>query len=323
MKEFEKALSKTVSNALNRPKESGSKIKNELKVAPISSSSNVKVWFDRSLTADGLLRNYRRERTTKNNTTMHGTCAPDCLLQALMWLYIDDERFRRTIDERIRTSTDADLERITATFAEDGATKQVCRQRRELLSKICFVPSKTDIKDIECEIINLEAISLLIAPSFPTMISTSTCNCRVKRVFPALRMRRDYLEGVGLKYRLQGNINRRIEDTERLCKRCGQKYTENHVFGDIMFIFLAKGYADNRDVKKPDDLPRTIFLDGRRYVLSCSSDSSIQGHATINCRRTEDTWYHYDDMADEAKSFAGRSTVDYLIYKKGDRILYY
>lgn len=312
--EFSKLFRRSILEALKKPREDGNKIKQELRVDPVP-RPNVKEWFKRSLGEEGLIPNGHRERYRIEIVTLE-TCSADSVLQALIWQYIDDDRFRKFIDELIRKSSDADLARFLAISAQEGNTKHTLRLRRELITKNCFVSRKGNMKYIRCCDSVPTNVIALVPQLFSAMISTSTCKCQIERKFDTLPINSELVIIYGLRI-LQHAINDCFQG-ERNCDSCGKGYTENHVFGGFVFIIVALYTDDLHRVKEVTDIPQTIDLNGEQYELTCFSDLRMEKHAMMICRRMDGEWYQYDDNEKTAKpaSGLGETLTDVLMYRK-------
>lgn len=310
-------FSNYISKALEETTKAENRNKQGLQVDPVF-RPNVRAWFERSVKVFGLLINGQRGRS-RIQIRLRGTCTADTILQALTWLYIDDVHFRKTINARVRTSPDADLARFISLFAQTGISRNIYRMRWEFLSKICSVSSSANSKLYQCFNTYSDIIDGLVAPQFPTMTVTTNCKCQIKNIFSFLPIDFDQYRSGGLKG-LQHAIDERNKgfSGERiLCKRCGEKHTENNVFGDIVFIMLGPLVADLPKVEAPQDLLRTIHLKDQNYVLTCFSDFDLSElHVRINCRRMNGKWYQYDDNVMTAEPTTFGKWVDVLIYKK-------
>lgn len=308
-------FSDKVSAALKKEKKGGEERKQGLKVDPVSPHS-MSTWFERSLSAAGLLRNGQRERN-KIQIWTRNTCSSDSIFQAIVWLYIDDEQFRQRIDEHIRTSQVADLARSISSLARGTDFEHLFRSRRELLSKGCYVSSKGNVKEYQCVSSTYESIEDLELPAlFPAVISTSNCKCRIKRTFVTLPF--DYKDLITKPLsKLPDVIDARFSDEKITCKRCGQKHRAEYIFGDIVFVVIAQYIVDLREVSSQVELPPTINLRGQKYKLICFTAHS-RGHGTIYCRRKKDKWYHYNDNKNIATlfEFEHSITTDNLMYKR-------
>lgn len=310
--EFQKSFSAKIFKALSTRPEERNESKKGLKVAP-DASSNVSEWYKRSFNKAGLLPNGNVEKA-RILTKLQDTCTYDSYLQALTWLYIDDEHFRRTIDEHIRTSPDAVWARFIAVFAQKGATSNIRCWRTQLLSKNCCVSLGAGTKIITCGSFNLEVIQELVAPLFPTM--TSTCRCHIVRKFNVIQANAKDLRGFGFKF-LQPAVDKWVNNEKILCQRCGLKFRKNQVFGDIVFIWVPAHVSKLPKVKEPTEIPQTIVLKEQIYDLTCFTDLDCsKAHAKMNCRRMDKNWYHYDNNLITAGPLTHESTVETLMYKR-------
>lgn len=317
MQKYRNRFETEIRSALEKPVGSGNESEAGLRVDPIA-KPDMSGWFQRSLTAKGLLQNGQREKY-KIQIEIDGTCGPDSILQALSWLYIDDAHFRKAVDERIRKSPDADLARFSATLAQKGDKRQIYRWRMEMLSEYCFVLRKDDVMNFQCASINPVNIAVLIAPLFPTKTSITTCKCRIKKKFAALPIDDTYLKEFGFK-KLQTAIDRRnnhFVDEESLCKHCGQRSSKIYAFGDIVFIIVRPSVGNRHPVWFPLEIQDTIVLKDQKYSLVCVSDITMPGHARINCLRGKNEWYQYDDLLKKSTLLAAKeSKTDFLMYKR-------
>lgn len=290
--------------------QSENKLKEGLKIAAIS-KEKVKEWFARSLTVKSLLANSWRERYDIKIKT-HGTCSANSFLHALSCQYIDDERFRNSIDERIRTSPDADLERFIAVFAQGGVSQQVYRLRRELLSKTCFISSSDNVKFIRCASTSIQNLIQFVGPLFSAMTSTSSCKCQIVRKFTALPVDCRHLRSFG-RLGIQRAIDKRINGNI-VCKHCGQRHTEIHEFGDIVFINVGPPIAKLQSILNPRKI--SLTLKGQKYNLVCMIDRKRSTHSAVSCLRKDGKWYHYDDNLNTVKELRTRSMPNLLVYRK-------
>lgn len=318
-KKYEKRFCEIISKArqVQESKVCENRSKRELRVDPIlPTEERVQKWFDRSLEFSSLLLNSQLERR-RNLIMLMGTCSADSILQALTWLYIDDVHFRETIDALIRTSSDAVLARLIAIFAQTGNSERVYRLRRIIMSKNCSLYARTDIKYMQCDAESFQSIEEFVAPLFPVGVLTSTCKCLHQTKFATLPINHLKL-GPGPRLTdLQQAINKRIHRDKVLCKRCGEKDSENQEFSDFVFIHLGSSIVNLFRINKPDDIPKTIDLNGQKYVLVCFlDDDRVKAHAMLSFRRKNGKWYHYDDNEGIAESMPKECWTDILLYKR-------
>lgn len=274
-------------------------------------------WFEASLENQGLLPNSQHEKNYIKIWTRE-TCTADSLLQALTWLYIDDNHFRKTVDKHIGTSPDDDVARFVVAFAYGDVLENIYRWRREFLSKHCSVISRGATKEIHCLSAHYKNIEDLITPLFPAMTSTTGCECRIQRKFVTIPFSYKHLGRRGLSG-LQEAIDKRINDEKTLCKRCGQKHIEDHEFSDIAFVAVARHKSEAYTVKDRVGIPRTIFLEDQKFKFTCFTDLDFsKNHSAMNCRRKNGKWYHYDDNRKTAEILRDGSLVetDTLMYKR-------
>lgn len=311
---FQEIFQEKLLAAREKAKVGRHKSKHRLKEAPIV-QSDVDIWFERSFIATGLLMNGHVERQ-RTMTLIRGTCVVDSILQALTWQYIDNDKFRRVVDERNQMLPDADLTRFMAASAQGGFIKKSYRWRRDLASEYCYTSIKGDIKIIECTSWVLELLAGFVAPTFPTMTSRTVCKCKTRRIFVTLPINVPSVLSSGVAV-LQSAIDNRIHCKKILCKRCGQKRVEKHVFGDIVFILVGDHKVTPRYIENLDEIPSTIFLKDRKYNLTCFFDLIQPGHLKLNCIRKVGEWYQYDDNETTAKPLLGKTFPYILMYRKG------
>lgn len=306
----QKKLKTKIIEALKAAKKGGSEITRGLSVIPIS-KPNVDEWFKRSLELSGLLRNFRTERQ-HIKIFSSGNCSQDSILQALSWQYIDDERFREFIDERIRTSHNSNLERFIARLAQSGANHDIYRWRRELLSTIGYGISSDIIKYFSGSSYGFDETIHVITSSFSSTTTTSNCKCRIERKFYTIPIDVDLFYTYDDYDKLQEAIDNRLNG-KVLCKRCGRKKAQTHVFGDIVFIFVGNTIEapDLIPVKGFDNIPPTINLKREQYDLTCFIEITSGNHAMANCYRKDKKWYHYNDLMPTVIQL---TETDYTVY---------
>lgn len=282
-----------------------------MRVTPVEQSV-LDTWNERSLKADGLIRANQKERHRIKIQVLNA-CVYDCVVQALAWLYIDEERFRETVDERIRRMPDnADLPRLIAVLSEQGATDRVYRLRRELLSKSTFALRTGDMKVFRSEDLLLKILTYFVTPSFPSMTSTSDCKCRIEKKYGALPPDGVRIMKNGPK-KLRFEID--IKNERKPCRRCGQKRTEEHVFGDIVFVYLGDSYEEGTRSSQLS-IPQTIALGDENYALACFFDVNEKSHLTAFCFRKNGKRIVYNDNADRVLPFREDGLVQCLLYRK-------
>lgn len=309
--ELRQNIKTKISKALSSPNRGRNKAKQELRVASVDRQDADK-WLKRSLQSGSLLKAERLERY-RVKIDLTNTCTPDTILQALAWQYIDDERFREIIDERIRTShDDADVERFIAILAELGESDHIYRFRRELIQKNLFATRKGDVITIQAVDYFEEAVDYLVTSLLPAMTSTSNCKCRIETktvVLPILRI-------LGIDNGMEFKIG--LNNERLVCRRCGQRHTMSHVLGDIVLLpwLYFKRTEPARLVKNPDNLPQTINLNGNQYQLACFFDVRMEGHLMVNCLRKDGEWYQYNNHEETAAPLEGDSIMDCLMYRK-------
>lgn len=283
-----------------------------LKVVPIS-EPKVQEWIAISYDVRGILENVWRERNDMK-IEVYGTCSANSFLHALACQYVDDERIRNFMDERIRTMPDSDLERLIVAFARGGVSEYVYRLRREFLSRTCFVSPGSYLKHFRCFSTDIQNLLQFVSPIFPAVTTTTNCKCQILRKFASLPVEAEYLRK-GL-MGLQKAIDER-NNGDVLCKRCGQKNPENHVFSDIVSVEVGPPIASLQLVFNLMGVPKTIILKGQEYVLTCILDMKSKTHVAVSCRR-EKGWYQYDDFMKRAQRMGNQSVPSILLYKKAD-----
>lgn len=312
---YRDGFQKHILTARQKTKKQGNKNEKELRVVPML-DPKVEPWYIRSLKSNGLLMNTHREKHSIK-IVMRNTCVQNSILQAFTWLYIDDEDFRKFIDEFIRKSRKADLARLIAIFAQNGFGEHVYRLRRQLSSSSCFSSLIDGVRKFECASATFENIHDLVFPLFSTMTLTTDCKCRIEKKFATIPIDAAYFREHKLKG-LQTAIEKRIKNKNRVCNRCGRKCSENHEFSDVVLIQVGLPVHDLIEVNDSGEIPQIIILKNQKYVLTCFSDAYMNqspNHFMMNCLRRGD-WYHYDDVSDSAKKLKGGGLVDILIYKK-------
>lgn len=307
-----------ISQALNEAERGENNIMQGLRVDRISQTkTNISEWFDRSLTLNGLLQNKHLQRH-RIKIVVRGTCALDSILQMFTWQYIDDDRFRKAIDELIETLPDADTVRFIAIFAQQGVGLDVYRLRSEIFTKICFINSTDDFKYFRCMSSPIDSLAEFFTPFFPSVTSISNCRCRIERKFTTLPFDYDNFKGkpVFEGPRLQEAINKRIGNGRVLCKCCGQLATENHALSHFVFVLLGPTRESLYLVKKLKGMPLKMTLQGEPYDLRCFIDYKIENHSKVNCWRDDSKWYQYDDNFNTALPLENESLPYMLMYRR-------
>lgn len=303
---------------MKRSKPGGNKINPELEIAAIP-PPNMDAWFKKSLRSEFLFKNIRRERYFVK-TDVRGTCTQDCILIALAWQYIDDERFRIFISKNIRTASApaADFARFIAVLAHQGARTHICRWREQLILRECFSSLEGSTKRSHCGSSLGEQLKQLVTPLFPSMTTISGCGCRLERKFTTIPIEFYQLKDFGLVY-LQIALDVRVARHRKLCKLCGQKHSESRVFSDIVFVYVEPilNLFSPQEMRDFMRIPGTIILNGQQYHLTCFIDIDKDiDHATTFCRR-KDEWYHYDDMTQSVVPKSTENTSPAcLMYRK-------
>lgn len=249
-------------------------------------------------------QNYHNEIIKISNA-----CAPNTVLHCLACLYIDSpELFEHN-------SADSDIMNFLTAYAsrkidlmyefrckilEQHFTKQKsCNEFR----MDCF----TNIKGI---------LDKIVETDFPSMTTLCTCSTTIQQHYSVVELDYQELTRSGIK-----ELEKCIVYPRRICVHCQSNITNkslsNILFFDVQPLVVA-AESINVEVKEisVEEITQILHLNGAQYTLKGIIEYQAPIHYTVNCLRSNNKWYNFDDLRQSIIEIPCTVSPHILIYTK-------
>lgn len=240
---------------------------------------------------------------------MKNSCAFDVLLQCLATCYADISHFKKHCINLFNNSAPQTIEwMLTGIIMELSAKSSgnsIYHWRIEILRAL-EVPTKLErnIEILDCACDAYELLESIVAPVFPSIVSTYKCKCgTVEKKHPTVSVNTADLNDSGLSC-LELSINQKTTTNhlKTTCKSCQSEKVITNIVMDTIFINVQKFKSQDRtDRTTLNKIQTLLFIAKEIYELKSvvqfieSTNPLILSHYIVHCKRN-DKWIEYNDL---------------------------
>lgn len=237
--------------------------------------------------------------------TTCNACAPNTILHFLACQFIDSPELFNTI------SCTENIIKFLAAYTKNDIDV-LYLVRHEMLHPHFNLEQST----INCWT-NVKAIlDKIIQNILPSL--KMWCNCCPQNVqeFPVLGLNYKELTQHGL-----SEIEKSISHPRRVCVQCQSTIT-NMKFGNIIFFDVQPIVIETEGVNflekeiSVHEITQVITLNETQYALKGVIEYESPGHYSVNCQRSNNKWYNFDDRRQIVFELSSKFIPHILMYSK-------